>query len=64
MWQCQLCKQWIYPNTFHQCQQSTIPFYYYPASPYVPELLQPTLERIAKALEELAEQNKKEGLNV
>ena len=58
MWQCSICGQWVYQYGSHICnppvQQPT-----YVLLP-LPEKLQPTLERIAKALETLIEQNKKE----
>ncbi len=53
MWQCNKCGAWVYQGVSHFCNPSSTSYYCPP-----PEVLQPTLERIAKALETLVEQNK------
>jgi hypothetical protein len=55
MYQCATCGQWITQGNVHFCNPAQYqPVYYYT----VTEQLQPTLERIAKALEALVEQKK------
>jgi hypothetical protein len=63
-WQCQYCGQWVYGGYIHQCP--TLPLYPQQTQAqqcqivyrYTIDTSQLTLERIAKALEALVEQNK------
>ena len=54
MWQCSGCKQWIPYNQSHVCGSYQFPQQqYYTYQPYIDPSV---LERIAKALEEIASQ--------
>lgn len=61
MYYCNNCRQWV-SGSWHYCwnfQPATMlpqPTYFYPI-----ESLQPTLERIARALETIVEQNNKKA---
>lgn len=54
MWQCSGCKGWFYYNQSHVCNSYQFPqTQYYTYQPYIDHAV---LERIAKALEEIATQ--------